>query len=97
MLMTKTLSVIVFREERPFTLMVFNVSDVAREGQLMNGLSTRIDLRHLRLLFHAKWNETPPSHREFALAVSRIDPCMAMAPALGCGVQALASSLAINV
>ena len=28
MLMTKTLSVIVFREERPFTLMVFNVGDV---------------------------------------------------------------------
>ena len=28
MLMTKTLSVIVFREEPPFTLMVFNVGDV---------------------------------------------------------------------
>ena len=34
MLMAKTLSVIVFREQRPFALMVFNVGDVTCRHRL---------------------------------------------------------------
>ena len=40
------------------------------------GLRTRIDVRDLRLLFHPKWNETPPGNRELALTVSWIDAIM---------------------
>jgi len=43
---------------------------LSEQGQLMNGLSTRIDVRDLRLLLHPKWNETPPSHRELAITRS---------------------------
>ena len=43
MLMTKTLSVIVFREEPPFTLMVFNVGDVTcRHGLAFGGAFSTI-------------------------------------------------------
>lgn len=46
---------------------------LSEQGQLVNSLSTGVDVRDFGLFLHPKWNEAPSGHRQFALTVSWID------------------------